>query len=65
VGSDRGAASYSFRASRQQAAGHRRGSGSDPIRKRLWRIAGWSPLIRLAVLAFCGYRIAFGKPFTI
>ena len=35
------------------------------MRKRFWRIAGWSALILLAVLAFCGYRIVFGKPFTI
>jgi uncharacterized protein (DUF885 family) len=35
------------------------------MRKRIWRIAGWSALILLAVLAFCGYRIVFGKPFTI
>jgi len=33
--------------------------------KRSWRIAGWSGLTLLAVLAFCGYRIVWGKPFTI
>ena len=35
------------------------------MRKRFWRIAGWSALTLLAVLAFCGYRIVWGKPFTI
>jgi len=35
------------------------------MRKRFWRIAGWSALILLAVLAFCGYHIVWGKPFTI
>jgi uncharacterized protein (DUF885 family) len=35
------------------------------MRKRFWRIAGGSALILLAVLAFCGYRIVWGKPFTI
>ena len=35
------------------------------MRKRLWRIAGWSALTLLAVVTFCGYRIVWGKPFTI
>jgi len=35
------------------------------MRKRFWRIAGWSALAFLAVLAFCAYRIVWGKPFTI
>ena len=35
------------------------------MKKRSWRIAGGSALILLAVLAFCGYRIVWGKPFTI
>jgi uncharacterized protein (DUF885 family) len=35
------------------------------MRNKFWRIAGWSALILLAVLAFCGYRIVWGKPFTI
>src|SRR5215469_8699973 len=35
------------------------------MKKRFWRIAGWSALILLAVLVFCGYRIVWGKPFTI
>lgn len=35
------------------------------MRKKFWRIAGWSALILLAVLAFCGYRVVWGKPFTI
>ena len=26
------------------------------MRKRLWRIAGWSALTLLAVVTFCGYR---------
>jgi uncharacterized protein (DUF885 family) len=33
--------------------------------KRSWRIAGWSLLALLAVLGYAGYRIAWGKPFTI
>jgi hypothetical protein len=35
------------------------------MRKRCWRIAGWSALILLAVFAFCAYRLVWGKPFTI
>jgi uncharacterized protein (DUF885 family) len=35
------------------------------VKKRFWRIAGGSALVLLAVLAFCGYRIIWGKPFTI
>ena len=35
------------------------------MKQRFWRIAGGSALILLAVLAFCGYRIVWGKPFTI
>ena len=35
------------------------------MRKRLWRIAGWSALTLLAVVTFCGYRIVWGTPFTI
>ncbi|HEX8782487.1 MAG TPA: DUF885 family protein, partial [Steroidobacteraceae bacterium] len=35
------------------------------MKKRFWRIAGWSALILLAALVFCGYRIIWGKPFTI
>ena len=30
-----------------------------------WRIAGWSGLVLLAVLAYGGYRIVWGQPFTI
>jgi uncharacterized protein (DUF885 family) len=33
--------------------------------KKLWRIVGWSALVLVAALAFCGYRIVWGKPFTI
>jgi uncharacterized protein (DUF885 family) len=33
--------------------------------QRFWRIAGWSALAVLAAVAFCGYRIVWGKPFTI
>jgi uncharacterized protein (DUF885 family) len=40
-------------------------TGAIGMRKRFWRIAGWSALILLAVLALCGYRIVWGKPFTI
>jgi uncharacterized protein (DUF885 family) len=32
---------------------------------RPWRIAGWSLLALLALLGYAGYRIAWGKPFTI
>ena len=32
---------------------------------RPWRIAGVSALVLAAVLAYCGYRIVWGKPFTI
>jgi uncharacterized protein (DUF885 family) len=33
--------------------------------KRSWRIAGWSLLALVAVLGYAGYRIAWGKPFTM
>jgi uncharacterized protein (DUF885 family) len=35
------------------------------LKRRFWRIAGGSALVLLAVLAFCAYRIVWGKPFTI
>jgi uncharacterized protein (DUF885 family) len=33
--------------------------------KRAWRIAGWTALALVAVLGYAGYRIVWGKPFTI
>jgi uncharacterized protein (DUF885 family) len=33
--------------------------------KRSWRIAGWVALALVAVLGYCTYRIAWGKPFTM
>jgi uncharacterized protein (DUF885 family) len=33
--------------------------------KRPWRIAGWIALALVLVLGYAGYRIGFGKPFTI
>ena len=35
------------------------------MRNRFWRIAGAAALVLLGVVAFCGYRIVWGKPFTI
>jgi uncharacterized protein (DUF885 family) len=33
--------------------------------RRAWRIAGWIALALVAVLGYAGYRIAWGKPFTL
>src|SRR5580698_2006698 len=33
--------------------------------KRIWKVLGWIGLAVLLVGAYAGYRIAFGKPFTI
>jgi uncharacterized protein (DUF885 family) len=33
--------------------------------KRAWRIAGWTALALVVVLGYAGYRIVWGKPFTI
>ena len=35
------------------------------MKRRFWRIAWVSAPVLLAVLAFCGYRVIWGKPFTI
>jgi uncharacterized protein (DUF885 family) len=35
------------------------------MKKRAWRVAGWVALALLAVIAFCGYRQLWGKPFSI
>jgi uncharacterized protein (DUF885 family) len=33
--------------------------------KKAWRIAGWLALVLLACLGYAGYRIGWGKPFTL
>lgn len=33
--------------------------------KKPWRIAGWIALVLVAVVGYSGYRIAWGKPFTV
>ena len=33
--------------------------------KKPWRIAGWLALVLVAVVGYSGYRIVWGKPFTI
>ena len=33
--------------------------------KRFWRIAGWTALALVAALGFAGYKVIWGKPFTI
>jgi len=35
------------------------------MKKRAWRVAGWTALALLAVIAFCAYRTLWGKPFSI
>lgn len=35
------------------------------MKKRAWRVAGWTALALLAVIAFCAYRQLWGKPFSI
>jgi uncharacterized protein (DUF885 family) len=33
--------------------------------KKVWKVIGYLALALLIVLAYCGYRIGFGKPFTV